>query len=121
MGRVLVMDDDEAILEFITMALADEGYEVAAAENGAVGIACVRRAQPDLIILDMRMPVMDGEGFLAAYDAGNFPLVPIIALSAGNAFAQGTGQQITAAFNKPFDLSELLNCIRTHLAPRLTR
>jgi CheY-like chemotaxis protein len=111
------MDDDEAILEFITMALIDEGYEVVAAENGQAGLACIEVAQPDLIILDMRMPIMDGEGFLAAYHANRYPPVPIIALSAGNSFAQGGSDQQIEAFAKPFDLGELLQAIHNYLAP----
>src|SRR5690242_4318496 len=111
------MDDDEAILEFITMALVDEGYEVAAAENGEAGLQQINLAQPDLIILDMRMPILDGEGFLSAYHSGSYPAVPIIALSAAHGFLQASPLPVTALIAKPFDLGELLACVRKHLRP----
>jgi DNA-binding response OmpR family regulator len=59
-GHILFVDDDESIREFVTMALTDEGYQVSTAPHGAAAIELVNREQPSLILLDMRMPIMDG-------------------------------------------------------------
>ena len=58
--RVLVVDDDASIRQFIQMALEGGGYEVTTAEDGREALESVRRTPPGVILLDMRMPVMDG-------------------------------------------------------------
>src|SRR4051812_19209720 len=65
------------------MALADEGFTVAVAENGAAALRIVDTFRPHLIFLDMFMPGMDGKSFLQAYRA-RFPPTPIVALSASS-------------------------------------
>src|SRR3954462_14953231 len=66
-GRILVVDDDADVREGIAIALADEGYDVLAAQNGADALAMLRNlggeAPPEAILLDMTMPVMDGATF----------------------------------------------------------
>ena len=58
--RVMVVDDDDFVRFFVEEALTDRGYEVIEARNGAVALSLLGSVQPDLILLDMRMPVMDG-------------------------------------------------------------
>ncbi|HPL27936.1 MAG TPA: response regulator, partial [Anaerolineae bacterium] len=58
--HILVVDDDATIRELIELALTDEGYEIIAARNGAEALAVVGAAPVDLILLDIRMPIMDG-------------------------------------------------------------
>ena len=65
--RVLVVDDDAAICELLRLALEDDGYEVATAANGAAGLGRAVAFAPDVILLDMHMPVMDGPSFAAMY------------------------------------------------------
>src|SRR6478609_7832146 len=65
-ARVLVVDDDAFILEFVAMVLNDEGYAIVTAANGQQALDLVRAEVFDLILLDMRMPVMDGWEFAAA-------------------------------------------------------
>lgn len=59
--RILVVDDERDILEFISYNLSREGYEVYTAENGAVALDVAERVRPHLILLDSMMPVMDGK------------------------------------------------------------
>lgn len=66
-ARVLVIDDDEHILALLTEALSSEGYEVAAAMDGAAGIGAIRKRRPDVILLDLMMPMLDGYSFLELY------------------------------------------------------
>lgn len=62
--KILTVDDDPQIRESIAFWLQDEGYDVLQAENGRVGLELVRDEKPDVILLDLRMPVLDGFGFL---------------------------------------------------------
>ncbi|MGA2549627.1 MAG: response regulator [Burkholderiaceae bacterium] len=60
MKTILVVDDEYANAEVLALILADEGYRVVCAANGAEGLEKIRDAHPDLVILDIMMPVMDG-------------------------------------------------------------
>lgn len=64
--RILVVDDERDILEFVSYNLSREGYEVYTAENGAVALEIAERVRPHLILLDSMMPVMDGQQTCAA-------------------------------------------------------
>ena len=68
--RVLVVDDDESIRQIVRMCLGDEGYEVFEAANGLDALALLPDCRPDLILLDLRMPVMDGWEFARRYRFG---------------------------------------------------
>jgi CheY-like chemotaxis protein len=57
---ILVIDDEAAFREIFTMTLQSAGYRVETAENGELGIAKAKELKPDLILMDVRMPVMDG-------------------------------------------------------------
>ena len=58
--KILVVDDDPDILDAVTMILESQGYELVTARDGIEGLANLKAEQPDLIILDLRMPEMDG-------------------------------------------------------------
>jgi len=59
-GKILVIDDDEDILELLTYNLEKENYEVRSADNGLKGLEVARQFQPDVILIDIMMPIMDG-------------------------------------------------------------
>ena len=61
--RVLVVDDDAGIRDLLDLALADAGYAVALAEDGAAALAMVDAVAPDVILLDMHLPALDGWAF----------------------------------------------------------
>ena len=111
-GRILGVDDDEGIRELIAMALSDEGYTVQLACHGAEALALVEQDPPDLILLDMRMPVMDGWEFAWALREIRGTQVPIVALTAGCDGAN-LADQIAAAglVAKPFELDHLLDVV----------
>jgi CheY-like chemotaxis protein len=110
--RVLVVDDERAICEVVSAALADEGHEVVTAAHGAAALDLIGEAPPDLILLDMRMPVMDGWQFAAAYRRLPGPSAPIICMTAAPD-APARAQDIRAAgyLGKPFDLDDLLSVV----------
>ncbi len=63
--KVLVVEDDEPIRNLYVLKLNQEGFEVFSAENGSIGLKTAKQQSPDLILLDLRMPVMGGEEMLA--------------------------------------------------------
>lgn len=68
-ATVLVVDDDADILEVMGEVLGAEGHRVLSANNGRDALALVQRDRPDLVLLDLEMPEMDGRAFLAAVRA----------------------------------------------------
>ena len=63
--RILIIEDDEAIVKVLRRGLAYEGYQVDAALDGETGLALARDHHPDLVILDITMPLLDGRSALA--------------------------------------------------------
>ena len=106
---ILVVDDDAAIRRVVAAVLADEGYTVAEAPDGGAALARARAAPPRLILLDMRMPGMDGWEFARRYRRRPGPHAPIICVTAAvDAAARGAQIGAVAALAKPFDLDELV-------------
>jgi CheY-like chemotaxis protein len=111
--RVLVVDDDPSIQGFLAEALADEGYEVQTAANGREALAVLDGWRPDLILLDLMMPEMDGWGFRAAQRTmPGVADVPVIVLSAMRELTSKVqALEPAEVFAKPFDLEKLLGTI----------
>jgi DNA-binding response OmpR family regulator len=115
-GRILVVEDNPAIVEIIGTALIDEGYDVVVAWNGALALEQVATFRPDLIILDMWLPLMSGQEFWGAYRKASDQPAPIVVISASQHLAD-VALVLGAAciLHKPFDLKELLACVKKHL------
>ena len=108
--RVLVVDDEPPIRDLMRMVLEEEGYEVRTATNGAEALAQAATFEPDVILLDMSMPVMDGRAFVEAYRRRGAPppLAPIIVVTAAGDAAERAAQLRAAGFiAKPFDIDQL--------------
>lgn len=115
--QILVIDDDENIRDCLSLWLSDEGYEVLTASNGAVALEMINRASPRLILLDMRMPVMDGWAFAQAYRQTPGKHVPIIVLTAAvDASVYAAQVKADNFLPKPFDLNKLLTMVSHYLA-----
>jgi two-component system, chemotaxis family, chemotaxis protein CheY len=110
--RILVVDDDESIREMVEMGLSDEGYEVRTAGDGAAALSVAERWQADVILLDMKMPVMDGWAFAAAYRHSPKPLASVVVLTAAQN-AERWAEEIgaDAVLAKPFDLEHLFTVV----------
>src|SRR6266542_5630034 len=106
--RVLVVDDDDHIRGLVALALLDEGFEVLTAADGQIALDRVSEYPPDVILLDMHMPVLDGWAFAAAYGQRPEPRAPIVVFTAG-----GQAGPVAASIGadgfieKPFDLDRL--------------
>ena len=115
-AQVLVVEDDPEIREFVTMVLEGEGYGVRGAENGQVALEQTETGAVDLILLDMRMPVLDGWGFVRQYRERTAQPVPIVVMTAApDARARAAEVAATAYLAKPFDLHELLETVAAQL------
>ena len=110
--RVLVVDDEPSIREVLCDVLHDEGYAVDEAEHGAAALDAVATHAPDVILLDMRMPILDGWGFAREYRTRPGPHAPIIVMSAAmNASAWAAEVAAAGVVPKPFELEALLAAV----------
>ncbi len=114
---ILLVDDDESILSTVEFLLTDEGYPVMVAANGSEALARAAAQTPCLILLDMKMPVMDGWAFAAAYRDSPGPHAPIIVMTAAHDSHQRAAE-IAAddVIAKPFDVNHLLDLVRKYVA-----
>ncbi len=124
-GLVLVIDDQPMNVRLLSLLLTTAGYTVALAMSGAEGLLLARSLKPDVVLLDMLMPGMDGFQVLAALRAEDGDdALPVILLTADNeravmerAFDAGA----TDFISKPFVSQELLSRVRTHADLRQSR
>jgi two-component system phosphate regulon response regulator OmpR len=109
--RVLVVDDDDGIRDFVRMALSDDGYDVATAADGAEAIETARGFEPHLVVLDVRMVGMDGVEFARAYRdvPGRAPILVFTAARDPETTAREMGADAFLA--KPFELKEFLELV----------
>ncbi|HEX8597718.1 MAG TPA: response regulator transcription factor [Chloroflexia bacterium] len=114
MTRVLVVDDEVDIRQVLVYVLADEGYEVDEAPNGEAALELIERQHPDVIILDMKMPGIDGWEFAKRYRELYGNRAPILVLTAAQDAAR-RGDDISAEsyVPKPFDIDVLLERVST--------
>ncbi|MCF1480557.1 MULTISPECIES: response regulator [Rhizobium/Agrobacterium group] len=114
--RILVVDDEPQILRFLRPALAAAGYEVIEADTGKQALAMVATAVPDLLILDLGLPDMDGKEVIAQLRHWN--PIPIIVLSARDREVEKIAALDLGAddyLEKPFGIGELTARIRVAL------
>ena len=118
-GEILVVDDEPDILALLTTILTEEGYHVRPADSGCLALASVAASLPELILLDMRMPDMDG---LEAYrqlrarkESREIPVVFVSGSADADARVEGLELGAVDFVTKPFNRAELLARVRTHL------
>lgn len=114
--RVLVVDDEAPIQRFLRPALLASGYDVLSAENGAEALRLIATSAPDVIVLDLGLPDMDGKDVLA--QARHFCKSPVIVLSARDQETEKIAALDLGAddyVEKPFAIGEFLARLRTAL------
>ncbi len=106
---ILVIDDDDAIREFVDEVLTDEGYRVLTAAHGREALDLVSRTRPGLIFLDLAMPVMDGREFVRAYRELPGPHAQVVLVAAARNVAEVARElKVQYYLAKPFELDDLL-------------
>lgn len=109
---VLVVEDDQDLLSLVEMILRDAGYEVDVAADGAQALERVAARMPGVILLDMRMPVMNGWEFAREFRARHGRAAPIVVVTAAED-ARARAQEIGADawMEKPFDLDDVVRMV----------
>ncbi|MFL5276644.1 MAG: ATP-binding protein [Myxococcales bacterium] len=112
-ARILVVDDDRAMLDATSSVLRDWGYAVDEAGDGETALRLLRAAKPDLMLVDLMMPVMDGWALVVRMrQDGLAEAVPLVVFSADSeANAHAKDLNAAAALRKPFSLEELQSVV----------
>ena len=115
--RILIIEDDQAILKILQRGLAYEGYTVDTATEGRTGLMLAREHQPDLVILDWMLPGMDGLEVCHRMRtaSGSVPILMLTAKDAVQDRIQGLDAGADDYMVKPFNLDELLARVRALL------
>jgi CheY-like chemotaxis protein len=114
-ATVLVVEDHEDLRELLTVLLEGEGFSVQTAANGREALAALDESRPALILLDLMMPVMNGDEFRARQLADpRYRDVPVICMTAAHdATTRAERLALDVCFQKPLDFDELLAAVRT--------
>jgi DNA-binding response OmpR family regulator len=122
-SRILIVDDEPAVADLIEAVLVGEGYTVAIARDGAQGLLLARDWRPDLILMDVMLPGVDGGTAIRRLKSDEETAdIPIVAMSAGRTIRQQSDglAEADAALAKPFDLDALLAQVEFQLTRRRT-
>jgi len=116
-AKIVVCDDDEGILDLVEMILSEEGYQVIPEINSLNVTGVISREQPDLVVLDLWMPVLSGDQVLRSLRndsrTKDLPVMVISASSDGRTIAMNAGANDFVS--KPFDLDQLLGRVKALL------
>jgi CheY-like chemotaxis protein len=115
--KVLVIDDDDDLAEVVRQVLRDSGYSVATVRHGAAALELMSHISPDLILLDLTMPIMDGWSFVGQYRRSGKSSARIVLLT-GNPNAPEIARNLGADgyLNKPFEIDDLIGVVTRELA-----
>jgi two-component system, chemotaxis family, chemotaxis protein CheY len=114
-GRVLVVEDDDSVALVLADLLEEEGFEVKRANNGRSGLDLLEAFRPQLVLLDLMMPVLDGWGFRAQQRqlAPDLAQIPVLVLSgARDARAAAADLGAAGVVAKPFEVDALTATVR---------
>ena len=111
MSAVLVVDDESGMRETLTDILVDAGYEVRSADNGSAALAALRHDHYDVVVMDMRMPVMDG--VTALQEIGEPPpyVIMMTAYAVDEQLQRAVEAKAFAVVHKPFAVAYLLRLV----------
>jgi two-component system KDP operon response regulator KdpE len=114
--KILIIDDDEALLKIARVGLEGEGFEVTTAKSGPEGLKAAYGNHPDLVILDIMMPGMDGlEVSRRLRELSDTPIILLTALSNTPDIVKGLGAGADDYITKPFAMAELVARVKASL------
>ena len=112
---ILVVDDDESIVDLVQLTLEVEGYDVVITRDARRALDLLGTLTPSLILLDMRMPEMNGWEFIETYRKSTLNQAPIVIMTAGRSSTVAAAEtKADGSIDKPFDLDHLLTIVRKH-------
>lgn len=115
MANVLLVDDDVSISKLLQLVLRQEGHEMTCAANGRDALDEMRTYRPDMIILDLEMPVMNGRSFFQKIKTmSNRPPVLIVSSFGARSAQEELGAE--GSISKPFDPAEVVEAVKRLLA-----
>lgn len=115
-ARILVVDDDHEMLEMIQATLEIEGYSVLVADNGQTALDKIVQEKPHMILLDIKMPGLDGYEVLKQIrKTSNIPIIMLTAIQETNSVSQSLDLGADDYVTKPFSVQELMAHIRAKL------
>lgn len=115
--KLLIVDDQNGIRILLMEVFSSEGYETYQASNGKLALEIVRNVSPDLVLLDMKIPGMDGLDILKHIKSIN-PSIKVIMMTAYgelDMIKEATDLGAIMHFTKPFDIDELRQAVNQHL------
>ena len=123
-AKVLIVDDDKINISLFERALNND-YDLCSAENGETALTLMREEHPDLILLDVMMPVMSGFEVMSAMksqpEIAEIPVIFVTALDHGESESEGLGLGAVDYIHKPFDVALTKLRIRNHVERKLQR
>jgi DNA-binding response OmpR family regulator len=122
-GKILVVEDEADLVWVIRFNLEMEGYRTYVASNGEAALEMLRTDPPDIMLLDLMMPVMDGWTVLEEIRKRGLDWPKVIVVSARTAAgdrARAARYEVSGYMAKPFDMDELLETIRSVVPPPAT-
>lgn len=118
-AKVLIVDDEPFNVDYLEQELEDMNYEIITAFNGQEALDKIRSEEPDLVLLDLMMPVLDGFAVLAEIKADTFlRTIPVIIVSAANdskSVVKGIKQGADDYITKPVDADHLTQKLKEYL------
>ena len=120
-GHILVVEDDLIIADLIDQILRFESFRVSHVVDGQSAVDFVQQHRPDLILMDLMLPVMSGieaSRLIKADPSGDVSGIPIVAMSAGVNLRAAAGElPVDGVLANPFDIDELLATVNVHVRP----
>jgi DNA-binding response OmpR family regulator len=124
-AKIMIVDDDESIVNLLTTILEVEGFQTIEAQNGREALERLRREDPDLILLDIMMPEMDGYEFLSCLRSNpstqHLPVIMVTAKSGKMDILRGWRSGADEYITKPFEPSVLINTIKSLIGKSITQ
>ncbi len=110
-AEILIVDDHPEITAMVAEALTDEGYQVRIAHDGRAAMTEIERRRPDLLLLDVAMPLMTGDQVLAQLRGQGQRDLPVILMTADRSPERFRALGANQLLRKPFDLGRLLQLV----------
>ncbi len=115
-ARVLVVDDDAALREGLVAVLSGKGYEVLSATHGEEGLERLHEFRPQVVLLDLVMPVMDGLSFLAERNRHpSLARIPVVAMTATGDGGGALERNANALVSKPFEPEDIVRLVELYV------